>query len=339
MSHPTKVLTLSRIEDLTLGSFAFVPSSATLDHLVRFLSTWSGSDKLFMVMQYGVKLLAPFLHLRARLQHRAGMRPAPTSRAADGLVKFSSILGDARMLFRIWGLLPIIQWLISIERNRPPTRQLLTIERLQGWSMLAYYPLEHLYYLLSHAIVPAELPTNPLSSLLPCTKASAKDGGVSWDTNALGLWSCRYWALYVLLQFVHLREDNMLLKMRQRTVNKSKTTAAQIEKDELKKRFDALRTEFVVNLAYLPMTLHWSLEKGLFKNAIWIDICGFIAALASWRSGWKATELSPPTPTVDVSTDTLETEKEAERNVAAAASLDKGVLGPLTMEQPLVTVN
>ena len=31
-------------EDSTLGVFALVPSSETLNHLVRFLSTWSGSE-------------------------------------------------------------------------------------------------------------------------------------------------------------------------------------------------------------------------------------------------------------------------------------------------------
>lgn len=40
----SKPLTLARIEDLTLGAFSNLQSSPTLDHLVRFLSTWSGSE-------------------------------------------------------------------------------------------------------------------------------------------------------------------------------------------------------------------------------------------------------------------------------------------------------
>lgn len=40
----SKPLTLARIEDLTLGSFGLLQPSKTLDHLVRFLSTWSGSE-------------------------------------------------------------------------------------------------------------------------------------------------------------------------------------------------------------------------------------------------------------------------------------------------------
>ncbi len=47
MSQSTKSnkpFSLSRLEDATLGAFALVPSSQTLDHLVRYLSTWSGSE-------------------------------------------------------------------------------------------------------------------------------------------------------------------------------------------------------------------------------------------------------------------------------------------------------
>lgn len=34
-----------------------------------------------------------------------------------------------------------------------------------------------------------------------------------------------------------------------------------------------------------------SLEKGLFKNEVWVGVFGMIAAVASFRSGWKATAL------------------------------------------------
>ncbi|EMD33944.1 hypothetical protein CERSUDRAFT_117472 [Gelatoporia subvermispora B] len=296
MSRMLKELTLARLEDLTLGSFTFVPTSATLDHLVRFLSTWSGSDKLFQVLQYTIKLLVPFLRFRARLQHRAGLRKAPASTAADGLSKLDSLMGDARMLFRFWGLFPIIQWLSAIERNPPPTRKLLTIERLQGWSMLAYYPLEHLYYLVSHSIIPAAIPAISLSALL-APKGSAKSKHVTLNAGSLALWSCRFWAIYVVLQFVHLREDMRLLKLRQRSLGKAKTSTVEAEKAELKKRRNALWTELVANIGNFPLTIHWSLQGGIFKNEVWVGVFGLIAALASWRSGWNATELPAVSPT------------------------------------------
>ena len=44
MSRHSKPMNLARLNDAVLGSFASVPSSSTLDHLVRYLSTWSGSE-------------------------------------------------------------------------------------------------------------------------------------------------------------------------------------------------------------------------------------------------------------------------------------------------------
>ncbi|KZT67474.1 hypothetical protein DAEQUDRAFT_729131 [Daedalea quercina L-15889] len=269
MSRPPKALTLARVEDLTLGSFALVPTSQTLSHLVRYLSTWSGSDKLFMLLEYVLKLIVPYMHLRARLQHRAGLRTTPVSTAATGMTKLANLAGDARMLFRLWGLLPIVQWLTAIERNPPPTRQLLTIERLQGWAMLAYYPLEHTYYMLAHDVIPATFALPTLASFIPFVASKPTGKLVTLNKGAFGLWSCRFWAAYILLQFVHLKEDHNLLKMREKAVNKCKQAVSYpAEREELRKRWDAFWGEVVVNAAYLPQALHWSLETGLFKDDV-----------------------------------------------------------------------
>lgn len=123
------------------------------------------------------------------------------------------------------GILPIVQWLTTLERNPPPTRTLVTIERLQGWAMLAYYPLEHLSYLISHAILPDsfDLPILPnLFGMLSRRKGKGKAGRWRLDADVLGLWACRCWAVYVALQFAHLREDMKLLRSRERAVGKMK---------------------------------------------------------------------------------------------------------------------
>ncbi|KAI1796954.1 hypothetical protein LXA43DRAFT_985278 [Ganoderma leucocontextum] len=290
----SKPLTLARIEDLTLGAFANVAPSQTLDHLVRFLSSWSGSDKLFMIIQYTVNLIVPFLQWRARLQHGAGFRKSPSSPAADKLAKLGSLISDARMFFRIWGLLPIFQWLIALERSPPPTRKLRTIERFQGWSMLAYYPLEHLYYLLSHSVIPDKLPLPSLTAFIPFVRTKPSTKHIPLDLGTLGVWSTRFWAVYVVLQLAHLREDSKLLAVRERTLSKSKTGATPPEKEDIRTRRGALWNEFIVNLAYLPLTVHWSTEKGIISNDVWVNLLGLVAGVASWKSGWQATALPPP---------------------------------------------
>ncbi|KAK0446254.1 hypothetical protein EV421DRAFT_1793358 [Armillaria borealis] len=305
----SKPLTLSRINDLILGSFSALPPSATLDHLVRYLGTWSGSDKLFMVLQYTLQLLVPLLNLRARLQCQAGLRKDPTSSAAVGIAKFAKIINDSRTLWRFWGLLPIFQWLISLERNPQPTRNLLTIERLQGWSMLGYYPLEHLSYLTSRDIIP----TTISSPLVPQKAITLKPG-------PMGVWSCRFWAAYVILQFAHLREDRKLLQARQRTLRRAKGAGiTESEKQEIQNRWDSYWNEMVLNLGNLPLALNWSTEKGFIKNQVWVDILCLITALASFRGGWRATALHSPPPPAPTPAEAVIPPTEASADVPTVA--------------------
>ncbi|KAF8896178.1 hypothetical protein BD779DRAFT_1494366 [Infundibulicybe gibba] len=273
MPPASKPITLARINDSILGLFGLLQPSETVDHLVRYLGTWSGSDKLFMVIQYAVKLIVPLLHLRARLQHRVGLKKEPFSRAAAGYAKLGSILGNSRTMWRIWGLLPIVQWLISLERNPQPTRKLLVIERLQGWSMLAYYPLEHFSYLSTSGIIPSTIPT--LSSIFSTGKP------ITLDPDSLGIWSCRFWALYVFLQFAHLREDWKLLQAHKKSLRKVKGSGLASSERELQQRWDSYWNDLVTNIGYLPLTLHWSLKQGLFRNEAWVGSsvslrCGII---------------------------------------------------------------
>jgi hypothetical protein len=190
--------------------------------------------------------------------------------------------------------------------------------------MLAYYPLEHLYYLRSRGIIPSTIPS--LTSFFSKAKKH-----IRLDADKLSLWSCRFWALYVILHFAHLKEDKKLLEARQRSLRKGKGTGLTAEeRQDMGQKRDMFWSEVVANLAYLPVTLHWyvcqclhhqwirnydmfrSLEKGLFKNDVrvfhrlkkaltdhlqtWVNVFGLVAAVASFRSGWKATALPAPPP-------------------------------------------
>ena len=50
-----------------------------------------------------MKIAIPILHLGARLQHRIGIRKANVSSVGERLAKLAPLIGDSRMLFRIWG--------------------------------------------------------------------------------------------------------------------------------------------------------------------------------------------------------------------------------------------
>ena len=46
------------------------------------------------------------------------------------------------------------------------------------------------------------------------------------------------------------------------------------------------RREMVVNMAYAPLTLHWSLERGIIGES-WIGLLGSVAAISGLRVLWK----------------------------------------------------
>ena len=221
--------------------------------------------------------------------------------------------------------------------------------------MLAFYHLQHLSYLRTHDLIPPSVPL-PTSRLLvgsssgkPCNRQPA----IKINDAAVSTWSSRLWAVYVVLQLAHLREDRGLLLKRQRALNR--LSPGEKERAELSSRWDAWYNELAVNLSYLPMTIHWyaaltfslctlrstlihrslkikprSLEKGFFKNDVneshftfcrvlkhlnllqaWVSLFGFAAALASFRSGWKATALPPSPPSTNPSSPVESVTEEA----------------------------
>ena len=88
--------------------------------------------------------------------------------------------------------------------------------------MLGYYPLEHIYYLLSHSLIPKTIPVPSLvAKLLPFTEKGVQDT-VTLDSGAISRASVQCWAVYNTLQFLHLREDRKQLILKERALNKSK---------------------------------------------------------------------------------------------------------------------
>ena len=112
--------------------------------------------------------------------------------------------------------------------------------------MLIYYPLEHFYYFASHSILPSRISPSPSVN------------------KKVALWSCRAWAAYVVFQFLHLKEDWKLLKLRERALQKAsgkmngaRDGAMSLESVEVARRKSAFWNELLVNVGYLPLTVHW----------------------------------------------------------------------------------
>ncbi|CAG8448081.1 15564_t:CDS:2 [Acaulospora colombiana] len=159
--------------------------------------------------------------------------------------------------------------MIHIEHHPPETPLLLNIERLQNLTMILYYPLEHIYWLAAHKVL------NISESRM----------------NRMGIWSCRFWAAYVLLQFWHLWLEWKLLKKRRRNMIKRvdrDEEEVKREKRELKAEGERIWRESIINVGYLPLTVHWSIENSMFPD-VGVGVFGTLAAFYQLRGVWKAT--------------------------------------------------
>ncbi|KAJ7449306.1 hypothetical protein FB451DRAFT_1187396 [Mycena latifolia] len=269
MNHSeAKIRRSLAIDDVLLGFIgANTPPSQTLDHATRYFSTWGGTDKLMMTTQYAARLLAPFLLYRAELQFRAGKRAQPLSLTTDGLLKFASQLSIARRIMGFWGLLSILKGLSALERSPPESRLALNIGRLQGLSMMVFYPLEYISFFSA--------PFAPLLRISPVTSMKAQ------------LWSVRSWGVWVALRVVELVYEWSALV-------KKEPAASEDDLKAIKKRKHAILYQLAANISRLPVITHWSVVGGIYQNELWTSGLSLISALAAFRGGWESHRVPAP---------------------------------------------
>lgn len=166
------------------------------------------------------------------------------------------------------------QWIVYSETNPDPNPKVRKLIRLENFFNVCYYPLEHLWWLSFHKIIN-----------ISDTKR-----------DAIGLWSCRFWAAYVVTNFVHLYEDYKALERKKQRLSRDRilmpVNASPSEKKSLvdqKLALDAERRNFflglVTNVGYFPLTLHWSLVNSKFPD-VGVGIFGTIACLSQMYSAW-----------------------------------------------------
>ncbi|KAH6566471.1 hypothetical protein BASA50_011364 [Batrachochytrium salamandrivorans] len=249
------------------------PQGQTLDRLCRFLNSVRGTDKAMMLVQYSSKII--IWHLKNR---------DPKSMMAGRIANFAGPVSDFRILLRYYGLIPLFQWIILSEKNPSPSPVIRTLTRLQNLVNVIYYPLEHVYWLGLHQVIPISEKTR----------------------DKIGMWSCRFWAAYVLLYFYQLFEEKRMLDVRRynlkRIASASKTSAAnemdmagmpdaadiKAERFAIREESKALAINTLINAAYLPLTIHWSLETSSFPD-IGVGLLGTVAAVAQIYTAWRST--------------------------------------------------
>ncbi|GAA5903622.1 hypothetical protein JCM5296_001372 [Sporobolomyces johnsonii] len=249
--------------------------SPMLAHFNRVAGSTSGQDKLFMVYAYAAHVVVAALRSK-RLANKTRLD------LAERLDKLRGVISDARVLYRLFGLFPMISWAQSLNdpASQPKDKQLLLIQKLQAWSMIIYYPLEHIYYLAGKGVF----------------KIKPK------RINDIAIWSCRFWAAYVVLQILHIRRSFQLLSLERASLIKASrervrtgevsSDAVAAEKEQLRAlaaKHRDLKEDCWVQAGYLPLTAHWSLPNGLLPNNVWVGVCGTVAAVAGLKGVWRRT--------------------------------------------------
>ena len=82
--------------------------------------------------------------------------------------------------------------------------------------------------------------------------------------------------------FVHLYEDYKDLLRREKRLIKDGENV-----DSVREEKKALMVNAMINAAYAPLTVHWSLEKSSFPD-IGVGLCGAIAAVGQLWAAWRA---------------------------------------------------
>jgi Peroxisomal biogenesis factor 11 (PEX11) len=244
---------------------SFLHPSPLLDRICKWLSTLVGTDQLIMLIQYSVDIITHHMdvHTPARLLALIGhyfpmltyppmKLSSPPSILSTCLKRLSAKLADGRILLRLQGIIPTFQWFLATHASPPSDPTLAKVAKLQTYANLLYYPLENAAYLASH-------------SILPMSKRTESE---------LWLWSSRFWAAYVALEFVRL--------YRERELNRK---GKEVEKSTPEGRNKRWWAQLLINLAYAPQTIHWSIEGGLFRD-VEVAYFGVIAAITSIYLAW-----------------------------------------------------
>ncbi|KAI8849120.1 hypothetical protein BC829DRAFT_199000 [Chytridium lagenaria] len=217
-----------------LGRRIKVSQRCPLDKICRLLGSVQGTSRVFMFTQYLLKVVA--WHLR---------RKQPTCMLAFRINNLISPLADLRLLLKLHSMIGLTHWIIQSERNPYRSRTLQNLCRLQNVANFISCPMEQLWWLGAHKVIP--LSKNTMTNL--------------------GLWGCRLWLLTILLQFIQWHQEVQYVSAAsiENESPEGDDTAYALDMAEKSDEYALRRQKLsnihfngLINIAYLPLAIHWS---------------------------------------------------------------------------------
>ncbi|KAI3337261.1 hypothetical protein HD806DRAFT_476137 [Xylariaceae sp. AK1471] len=270
---------------------------AFLAHLQRCLSTPSGIDTILLFVCYSSRLSSAVLTtlVQPALQRSAeriialasalppsatlifSAKALPSSSVAfvlelaKRLKALSGLTSEARTIMRLWGLLGMYFWarrLVLKWREQKQSEDRL--ETTLAWSQLAtcvaFQALENVAFLSSKGVL----------GLAPATQGKT------------ARWSARFWGSFVSLEIIRLWYESVKRGSRTRAEKfAGGKTVAVVEREE-REWTSTWRKSVVRNLVWAPLTLHLSLEQGLFSEMT-IGSLASIPSVLQMRDLWRNT--------------------------------------------------
>lgn len=194
----------------------------------------------------------------------------------------ADVIADYRIFVRMWGMLGMYTWARDTYLSPLPAGATQKERLLRGttWAAIAscvlFQVLENGAYAASKGMLTSE--------------AWSGDAGKKRE-NLWWVWSSRFWAAYVGFELLRLVIERVYREPHVAHVGdgekEDKLRAEQEEKDAYNTRFTWWK-DLISNIAYAPMTLHWSVEEGLMSD-VQVGICGMIAGGSLLAGAWRKT--------------------------------------------------
>jgi hypothetical protein len=189
-----------------------------LVHYNKFVSSSANQDK-------GLKFVQWTLWLLSRLH--------PAKKQA--LLKSSFDVSFARYILRFYGMPSALEAIRNSSWEDSKSHLGSTTGKLMAWSMLAYYPLEHIAYVKW---------TSP--ELLPN----------SLNANRFSAYSCRFWLMYLIAELIQGSMRLRRLYQERKEIDDDKLKKHQIEASITSEQIQMVRSAL-----FTVPCLHWSLPK------------------------------------------------------------------------------